>query len=67
MIYRLSTDFIRSHQIPWIVKDIEIKVLLKSTLTDQINDRALYMKAIDVSYYCEGHFRGQIFKLSKAA
>lgn len=37
------------------VKDLEIKALLKLALTDQINDRALYMKGIDVSYYYEGY------------
>lgn len=37
------------------VKDIEIKVLLKQALTNQINDRALYMKGIDVSYFYEGY------------
>jgi cell filamentation protein len=38
-----------------VVKDIEIKVLLKQALTNQINDRALFMKGIDVSYYYEGY------------
>jgi len=38
-----------------VVKDIEIKHLLKSALTDQINDRTLYMKGIDISYYYEGY------------
>lgn len=38
-----------------MVKDVEIKVLLKGALTDQINDRALYMKGIDVSYFYEGY------------
>ena len=38
-----------------VVKDIEIKALLKQVLTDQINDRALFMKGIDVSYYYEGY------------
>jgi len=38
-----------------VVKDVEIKVLLKQALTDQINDRALFMKGIDVSYYYEGY------------
>ena len=38
-----------------VVKDIEIKVLLKAALTDQIHDRALFMKGIDVSYYYEGY------------
>ncbi len=37
------------------VKDIEIKWLLKQALTDQINNRALFMKGIDVSYYYEGY------------
>ena len=38
-----------------VVKDIEIKVLLKQALTTQINDRLLFMKGIDVSYYYEGY------------
>lgn len=38
-----------------VVKDIEIKVLLKQALTTQINDRALFMKGIDISYYYEGY------------
>jgi cell filamentation protein len=38
-----------------VVKDVEIKVLLQNALTDQINDRALFMKGIDVSYYYEGY------------
>jgi len=38
-----------------IVKDVEIKVLLKQALTDKIHDRALFMKGIDVSYYYEGY------------
>jgi cell filamentation protein len=37
------------------VKDVEIKVLLKQALTDQIHDRELFMKGIDVSYYYEGY------------
>jgi cell filamentation protein len=38
-----------------VVKDIEIKYLLKNALTEKINDRELYMKGIDVSYYYEGY------------
>ena len=38
-----------------VVKDIEIKTLLNSALTDEIDDRALFMKGIDVSYYYEGY------------
>ena len=37
------------------VKDIEIKVILKAALTDKINDREVYMKGIDHSYYYEGY------------
>lgn len=37
------------------VKDTEIKTLLKSALTDKINDRAVYMKGIDASYFYEGY------------
>ena len=37
------------------VKDLEIKTLLKQALTDKIDDRALFMKGIDVSYYYEGY------------
>ena len=37
------------------IKDTEIKVLLKSALTDKINDRTVYMKGIDASYYYEGY------------
>jgi cell filamentation protein len=37
------------------IKDIEIKVLLKSALTDKTNDREVYMKGIDASYYYEGY------------
>lgn len=38
-----------------VVKDTEIKVLLKQALTNQIHDRSLFMKGIDVSYYYEGY------------
>ena len=37
------------------IKDIEIKVLLKNALTDKINDREVYLKGIDASYYYEGY------------
>ncbi len=37
------------------VRDIEIKCLLKTALTDKINDREVYMKGIDYSYYYEGY------------
>jgi len=37
------------------VKDIEIKHILRQALTDQIDDREIYMKGIDYSYYYEGY------------
>lgn len=37
------------------VKDVEIKALLTQALTDKIDDRALFMKGIDVSYFYEGY------------
>ena len=38
------------------VKDIEIKFLLKNALTDNVNDRGIYMRGIDYSYYYEGYY-----------
>ena len=38
-----------------VIKDVELKVLLKEALTDRIDDRALFMKGIDVSYFYEGY------------
>jgi cell filamentation protein len=38
-----------------VVKDIEIKHILQQALTNNINDRNLFMKGIDVSYYYEGY------------
>ena len=37
------------------IKDVEIKVLLKAALTDDVNSREVYMKGIDHSYYYEGY------------
>ncbi len=37
------------------VKDVEIKYLLKNALTDEINNRDVYIKGIDHSYYYEGY------------
>ena len=41
------------------IKDIEIKLLLKNALTDNIYDRETYMKSNEHSYYYEGY---NIFK-----
>lgn len=37
------------------IRDIEIKHLLKNALTADTNDRELFMKGIDQSYYYEGY------------
>ena len=37
------------------IKDVEIKVLLKEALTDDINSREVFMVGIDHSYYYEGY------------
>ena len=37
------------------IKDVEIKVLLRAALTDEINSREIFMKGIDHSYYYEGY------------
>lgn len=38
-----------------LIKDIEIKHVLREALTDRIDDRDVYMKGIDASYYYEGY------------
>ena len=37
------------------IKDLEIKYLLNNALTDNIQDREVYMKGIDASYHYEGY------------
>ena len=44
------------------IKDIEIKHILRNALTDKINDREMYMKGIDHSYYYEGY---NIYKIEE--
>ena len=46
-----------------VVKDVEIKVLLKQALTEKIDDRSLFMNGIDVSYYYEGYSQFKIEEL----
>ncbi len=45
------------------IKDIEIKELLKQSLTDKVNDREVYMKGIDNSYLYEGYISFKIDEL----
>ncbi|MFG5456280.1 protein adenylyltransferase Fic [Enterococcus faecalis] len=37
------------------VNDLEIKYLISNALTNKINDREIFMKGIDISYYYEGY------------
>ncbi|MBD9927625.1 Fic family protein [Enterococcus faecalis] len=37
------------------VNDLEIKYLFSNALTNKINDREIFMKGIDISYYYEGY------------
>lgn len=37
------------------IKDIEIKHILKAALTDKVNDREMFMKGIDHSYFYEDY------------
>lgn len=37
------------------IKDIELKVILKEALTEDIENREIFMKGIDHSYYYEGY------------
>lgn len=47
------------------VRDTEIRLLLESALTSNINDRVVYMKGIDVSYHYEGYNTYSIEELDK--
>ena len=37
------------------IRDIEIKHVLRAALISEINDREIYMKGLDASYYYEGY------------
>lgn len=45
------------------IKDVEIKVLLREALTDEVDSREVYMKGIDHSYYYEGYTTYKIEEL----
>ena len=47
------------------IKDTELKLLLESALTDNINDRIVYMKGIDTSYQYEGYNTYTLKELDK--
>ena len=47
------------------IKDVEIKVLLKAALTNDVNSREVFMKGIDHSYYYEGYTTFKTEDLSK--
>ncbi|WP_319471738.1 protein adenylyltransferase Fic [uncultured Trichococcus sp.] len=45
------------------VNDLEIRCLLSNALTTSIDDREIYMKGIDVSYYYEGYMEYSTYDL----
>lgn len=47
------------------IKDTEIKLLLNNALTDDINNRLIYMKGIDASYNYEGYNTYSVEELDK--
>lgn len=47
------------------IKDLEIKELLKQALTDKINDKEVYIKGIDASYFYEGYVQYKTEKISE--
>ena len=47
------------------IRDTEIRLLLESALTSNINDRLVYMKGIDASYHYEGYNTYSIEELDK--
>jgi len=44
------------------IRDIEIKHVLRNAMSDKIDDREMYMKGIDHSYYYEGY---TVYKLNE--
>lgn len=47
------------------IKDLEIKFLLKTALTDAVDNREVYMKGIDASYMYEGYEEFKMNELEK--
>ncbi len=47
------------------IKDVEIKVLLKAALSDEVGSREVYRNGIDHSYYYEGYTTFKAEDLSK--
>ena len=47
------------------IKNVEIKVLLKAALSDEIHSREVYLSGIDQSYYYEGYTTFKAEDLSK--
>lgn len=47
------------------IKDTKIKYILEVALTDNINDRVVYMKGTDASYHYEGYNTYSTIELDK--
>ena len=52
-LYKMQDYLLAMERSP--IRDIEIKHLFRSALTNKVNDREVYMKGIDHSYYYEGY------------
>ncbi len=48
-----------------VIKDIELKCLLKNALTSDVDSREIYMKGIDISYFFEGYSNFEIDNIKK--
>lgn len=46
-----------------VINDAELKQLVAGALTDDVDDRELFMKGIDISYYYEGYSEFSIYDL----
>ena len=55
MKYSETVHWVMPFEMPSEIKDIEIKHILRNALTDKTNDREIYMKGIDNSYFYEGY------------
>ncbi|WP_265460192.1 protein adenylyltransferase Fic [Enterococcus sp. HY326] len=42
------------------INDLEIRFLLKEALTDKVDDREIFMKGIDTSYFYEGYMEYRV-------
>ncbi len=49
-----------------LIRDIEIKHVLKKALSTEINSREMFMKGVDYSYFYEGYYAYKMEELNKS-